>query len=287
MVSKYEFCVEAREQFYRHPEQYYVAPFRICENLYFVGNKSVGAHLIDTGEGLILIDTTYPTTVALLIQSIWELGFNPKDIRYILHTHGHFDHFGGTAFIKALSGAKACLAEGDSKMFREKPELALISYSKYSYLELFDPDIIMKDGDTITLGTTTIHIATTPGHSDGVISFFTDIEEHGRMLTVGMHGGAGMNTLCRPFMEQFGNWHCREDFLKGIEKVYEKHVDIMLGNHTGHNHTLEKHQFMLENPERENPFIDPSEWKRYLDSIKEKFRIMLEEEQAGTDTMDQ
>lgn len=287
MVSKYEFNVSAREEFYRHPERYYVEPFRIYGNLYFVGNKSVGAHLIDTGEGLILIDTTYPTTTALLVQSIWELGFDPKDIRYILHTHGHFDHFGGTAFLKALSGAKTCLAEGDAAMFRENPELALISYSKYSYLEPFDVDIILKDGDTITLGVTSIRIVTTPGHSDGVISFFTEIEENGRTLTVGMHGGAGMNTMCRPFMERYGNWHCREAFVEGIEKVYGEHVDIMLGNHTGHNRTLEKCRFLLEHPEEENPFIDSAEWKLYLDSVKEKFRVMLEEEKAGTDRMNQ
>ena len=69
-------------------------PFSIFGNLYFVGNADVGSYLIDTGDGLILIDTAYPTTRALLVQSIWEAGFNPGDIKYILHTHGHFDHFG-------------------------------------------------------------------------------------------------------------------------------------------------------------------------------------------------
>lgn len=287
MISKYGFNINAREEFYRYPERYYVAPFRIYGNLYYVGNKSVGAHLIDTGEGLILIDTTYPTTVALLIQSIWELGFNPKDICYILHTHGHFDHFGGTALLKELSGAKTFLGEGDADMFRLNPELALISHSRYSYVEPFVPDVIMKDGDVIELGNTSIRIVTTPGHSDGVISFFVEIEEDGVALMAGMQGGAGMNTMCRTFIEKYHNEHCREDFLKGLHKVYEERVDIMLGNHAGHNRTLEKRQFMLENPGASNPFIDVSEWKRYLDSVRKRYDVMLLEEQEGTDLIEQ
>lgn len=281
--SKYEFNEKSREDFYRHPENYRVAPFRIYGNLYFVGNKSVGAHLIDTGEGLILIDTTYPTTVGMLIQSIWELGFQPADIRYILHTHGHFDHFGGTALLKKLSGAETFLGEGDAKMFREQPELALTSHCGCRYVEPFVPDYEIKDGDVITLGNTSIRFVTTPGHSDGVISFFAKVTEGGASLVAGMQGGAGMNTMCRPFVEQYENWHCREDFPKGLKKIYNEHVDITLGNHTGHNRTVEKRQWMIEHPEDSNPFINSGEWKRYLDSVLERFEKMLQEEMEGED----
>lgn len=283
MRSKYEFNAKAREEFYRYPERYHVPPFKIYGSLYFVGNQSVGAHLIDTGDGLILIDTTYPTTQALLIHSIWSLGFNPKDIRYIIHTHGHFDHFGATALIKELSGAATYLGEGDARMFRERPELALIPLCPYAGLEPFEPDVMMKDGDVITLGNTSIRVVTTPGHSDGVISFFLTVEENGVPLTAGMQGGAGMNTMCRPFIEKNHNDHCREDFIMGFNKIYEEKVDIMLGNHSGHNHTVEKRRYMLEHPEGPNPFIDSTEWKRYLDSVMERYRTMLREEEQGTD----
>lgn len=278
MGSNYEFNVKSREDFYRHPEKYRVEPFRIYGNLYYVGNKSVGSHLIDTGAGLILIDTTYPTTVAMLIQSIWELGFDPREIRCIIHTHGHFDHFGGTALLKELSGAVTYLGEGDAKMFRERPELSLNDHCGCPYFENFVPDRTMKDGDIITLGNTSIRIAETPGHSDGVISFFTEVEENGIRLIAGMHGGAGMNTLCRPFIRKHHNEHCRADFLGGLQKVYKEHVDIMLGNHAGHNKTVEKRQAMLEHPDAPNPFIDASEWKRYLDAVKLRYDTMIREE---------
>lgn len=283
MRSKYEFNVKSREDFYRHPEKYRVKPFRIYGNLYYVGNKSVGSHLIDTGAGLILIDTTYPTTAAMLIQSIWELGFDPGDIRCIIHTHGHFDHFGGTALIKELSGAVTYLGAGDADMFRERPELSLNDHCGFPYFENFVPDRIMKDGDVITLGNTGIRIVETPGHSDGVISFFTGVEEGGVRLIAGMHGGAGMNTMCRPFIRKYHNEHCREDFLNGLAKVYNEPVDIMLGNHAGHNRTVEKRQMMLEHPDAPNPFVDAAEWKQYLDAVKLRYDTMVREEAEGTD----
>lgn len=144
----------------------------------------------------------------------------------------------------------------------------------------------MKDEDIITLGNTRIRIVSTPGHSDGVISFFFETEENGVRLTAGMHGGAGLNTLCRTFIERFDRKQCRKEFLEGIERVYEEPVDIMLGNHAGHNRTVEKRQLMIQNPEGTNPFIDPSEWKRYLDTVKNRYEIMLEKEEAGVDLIE-
>lgn len=278
MLSKYEFSINAREDLYRYPERYRVEPFRIYGNLYFVGNKSVGAHLIDTGDGLILIDTTYPTTAAMLLQSIWELGYKPSDIRFIVHTHGHFDHFGGTALLKELSGATTFLGERDAIMFRERPELALTMDSGCKYFVPFEPDVVMRDGDVLRLGKTQLRIVSTPGHSDGVISFFTEVEENGVNMTAGMHGGAGMNTMCRSFIERHQNGYCREEFQEGLRKVYDEHVDIVLGNHTKQNRTMEKRLFMLEYPDEPNPFIDSGEWRRYLDFVKLRFDRMLWEE---------
>lgn len=285
MASKYAFRVEDHEYFYRHPEQYRVKPFRILGNLYYVGNADVCSHLIDTGDGLILIDTGYPTTDTLLIQSIWEMGFRPEDIKIILHSHGHFDHFGATDFLKSISGAKTYLGAGDAWAFREHPERALCDCTRYSYLEPFHPDVELNDGDDICLGNTVIHTVSTPGHSDGVISMFFDVEEGGKTYRAAMHGGSGLNTMCREFMEQYGNTTCREDFLAGLKKVENEKVDIMLGNHAPQNDTLGKRKKMLKNPDGPNPFIDPTEWKRFLDSRREALAQLIEDERTGRDQL--
>ena len=89
----------------------YVKPFKIFGNLYFIGTEPASTHLIDTGEGLILIDTGYQHSLYLVLNNIWELGFSPYDIKYLVHTHGHIDHIGGTAALVELSGAKTFLGK--------------------------------------------------------------------------------------------------------------------------------------------------------------------------------
>ena len=82
--------------------------------LYFVGSLAASCHLIDTGDGLILIDTGFPQTLYLLIDSIHRVGFDPREIRYILHTHGHYDHLGGTKQLVEMTGAKTFLGAPDA-----------------------------------------------------------------------------------------------------------------------------------------------------------------------------
>lgn len=283
MSSKYAFQVSQHEHFYKYPEEYYVTPFRIFANLYFVGNKDVGSYLFDTEEGLILIDTTYPTSRAQMIQSIWEAGFNPRNIRYILHTHGHFDHFGTTKFLQSLSGAKTFLGEEDANMFHTRPELALIEDSRYSFLDLFEPDVLLKDGDVIQLGSTKIRAVSTPGHTLGVFSYFVELTEGDKTHLAGLYGGIGLNTLCGDSIAKFGTEHWRDFYLASLKKVRKEPVDIVLGNHTAQNHTLEKYEQMKKEPTGPNPFIDPMEWTQFLDHTEARYFHMLAEEQAGTD----
>ena len=108
----------------RHPWLFAVEPFQIAGNIYYVGNKDVSAHLIDTGAGLILLDTTYPQTVYLLLESIRTLGYDPGAIQYIINLHGHYDHVGGTKALKELTGAQVCIGEEDIEIISQKTELS-------------------------------------------------------------------------------------------------------------------------------------------------------------------
>jgi alkyl sulfatase BDS1-like metallo-beta-lactamase superfamily hydrolase len=82
-----------------------IAPFKIFDNLYHVGPGTVSAWLIPTTDGLILIDTVQEPYVDQVLNNIRNLGFDPKDIKYILLTQGHLDHFGGAARIQELPRA--------------------------------------------------------------------------------------------------------------------------------------------------------------------------------------
>ena len=98
---------DRRKDYFEHPEKYRIDPFRIYGNLYYVGDRDACPYLIDTGDGLILIDTGYGHETQYLIENIERLGFRVEDIRIIIHSHGHYDHFGGTRESR-ISAALRC-----------------------------------------------------------------------------------------------------------------------------------------------------------------------------------
>lgn len=161
--------------------------------------KAVCSHLIDTGAGLIVIDTSYPELDHLLINSIWEAGFNPKDIKIVLHTHLHYDHFGATNTLTKIYGAKAYVGKDEWESVQRKPELAVIPQDKYLSYRMIHPDVLLEDGDEIRLGNTVIHCVETVGHTEGTMSFFFDVEDGGKVWRAGTFGGAGFITMYKEF----------------------------------------------------------------------------------------
>ena len=235
-------------------------PFRIAGNVYFVGTYHASSHLIDTGDGLILIDTGYSSTAYLLIDSIYRLGFRPEDIKYIINTHWHWDHVEATADVAALSGAKTIIGRDD--------------YEKA--LKYFKADILVDDGDTLELGDTKITFMHTPGHTKGTMSFFLDIKEDGKILRVGSFGGAGANTLV-PESYDFEN--PREAYFASIERLKKEKVDVFIGNHSWNNGTYQKSLMLSES--EENPFIDGEIWVKFLTACENRLKAIIEKEKEN------
>src|SRR4051812_35151366 len=75
------------------------APFRLIDNIYYVGTDGIAVYVIKTSDGLILMDTATPQLTGMLKDNIAKLGFKEADIKYILNSHAHFDHTGGFAEI--------------------------------------------------------------------------------------------------------------------------------------------------------------------------------------------
>ena len=244
-----------------------VKPFRVIGNLYFVGSFEGSSHLLETGDGLILIDTGYPQTLYRLIENVRLLGFDPYDIRHIVHSHGHYDHCGGTRALAELTGAKTYLGAEDRDYANGTLDLTWAKeLGFYQYIEPFEPDVLLHDGDRLTVGNTTIDFVATPGHTPGTMSMFFDVVEDGVTYRAGTFGGAGTNSLTRAFLEEYGlPLSYREDFLHSIDKVYQEPVEVFIGNHFWNNNAGEKIRHLGEKP---NPFIVKGEWQSFLDGVR-------------------
>ena len=236
----------------------YVHPFRLYGNVWYVGDSWVCVHLIDTGDGLLLIDSGNCGATAMLVQAIWEAGFNPADVKWIIHSHGHLDHIGGANFFKEMYGTKLYLAEPDARMFRERPEISAI-YDSHSDLDtLFVPDYEIKEGDVLTFGNTTIRCTMVPGHTDGCVALFFDAYNGDEVKRCGYYGGFGFNTLQKDYLLEIGDTglKTRQVYLDSLAKVRNEKVEVFLGNHCINNDTLGRRQKQLDNPDGPNPFVD-------------------------------
>ena len=236
-----------------------IEPFRIIGNVYFIGTYPASSHLIDTGDGLILIDTGYMDTLFLLINSIYKLGFSPYDVKYIIHTHWHSDHTEATAGFVKLTGAKTFIGEKDAENVKK----------------FFIPDVMLRDGDIIRLGNTEIEVMETPGHTEGTVSLFFETEENGVKYQVGTFGGAGANTLARGFFDYEG---CREEYRSSLERLRRKKVNVFIGNHVWNNDTETKAKILTLTGE--NRFIDENIWYVFLDFCEERLDKLIETEKS-------
>ena len=256
--------------FYQNPTKYNIEPFRIFGNLYYVGDKKVCMHLVDTGEGLILFDSGYSHNYDSLILSIKQLGFRPDDIKIVIHSHGHFDHFGGGDRLRDLYGAKILMSKIDTDLIKEMPERALMHLAPNADDQICWPDETINDGDIISLGNTKIRCVLAPGHTLGTMAFFFDAVDGEEKLSVGYIGGIGFLSIYKEYCRIYHLPENKNELLKDtIIKLHNENVDIVIGNHPNHNCTIEKRAYMIENPGT-NPFVNSKTWGILLESLEKK-----------------
>ena len=269
-------------------------PFNIVDNIYFVGNTWTASYLIDTDDGLILIDGSCHDFFELLIESIYKLGFDPKDIKYMVVSHAHPDHYGCVLPLKAINPDMVTFV-GDvdtpamiSGLQRVSYDITEYGFNANGYVRgdrSFIPDVMVKDYDVIELGNTKIECVTTPGHSDGVQSHFWTTPSGYR---IGLYGGAGFSSMGTKRLESRGfnaeevaRW--QKTFVESIDKVWDREIDIMLGNHPFHADLFEKHERVLAG--EKDAFQDPTEWHRYLQELKDCYAHFLTLSQDEIDAM--
>ena len=223
-------------------------PGQAFDNLYYVGSAWVSAWVLKTSEGLILIDALNNTKEAadLIEGGMRRLGLDPAQIRYVLVTHDHGDHYGGAQMIADRYRARVVASEIDWKMM----ETGLEFDSK-----LWDRpprrDMSVHDGDTLTLGDTTVRFMITPGHTLGTISPVFDVRHGGKVHKAMIWGGTSFN---------FGRDMGRLDgYIAQTERMRQLAaqwgIDVPLSNHPGYDGTVAKLKALAAAPSGANPFV--------------------------------
>lgn len=147
-----------------------VPPLRIADNLYYVGASDAASFLLTGDKGHVLIDGGYESTTPQILRSIRALGFDPRDVRIILNTHGHFDHAAGIAALKGATGARL-YASAAEKILIEAGGRGDYRYGDHLAYPLATVDHVLVDRETIRLGSITLTAHVTPGHTKGCTSW--------------------------------------------------------------------------------------------------------------------
>jgi metallo-beta-lactamase class B len=167
-----------------------LGPVKLFDNLYFVGTRTVGSFVIDTGDGLTMIDTGIgDADIEMMVNDMKKLGLDPSKIRLILLSHEHFDHYGGVQFLikNVCPNAKVALSLVGWNLLQTVP-------SEWAYISKRPGkiDIFLTDGMKIKVGNELFQIVATPGHSPGCVSFIFPVTDNGEKHMVGIMGGGSV-----------------------------------------------------------------------------------------------
>jgi len=166
-----------------------VEPARVFDNLYFVGDRSTSAWALTTTEGIILIDAGFHHNVeGTIIGGMRKLGLRPEDVKYVIVSHGHNDHFGGANLLQKTYKARIVMSEADWEHMVTWPQ-------RGSPAPFPDRDVVVKDGDVIRLGDQSVRMVVTPGHTPGTLSPIFEVRDGARRHYVGYWGGDGAGHL--------------------------------------------------------------------------------------------
>ncbi len=246
------------------------APFRIAGPLYYVGMAQVTSLLITTPKGHILIDGAFEQSAQRILENVRTLGYKPEEIRILLSTHAHLDHAGGLAEIKEKTGARLFAGVADG------PALARGGKQDFAFGDdlTFPPvtaDVLVKDGEEVTLGGVTVRALATPGHTMGCTSWAFTIEDEGKPLRVLVVGGSSAPGY--KLVDNAKYPGIAGDFERTFAKLKAEATDIPLEGH-GFFFDLE------EKAAKRRSFVDPAGYQASLSKAERAFQDLLEKQRA-------
>jgi metallo-beta-lactamase class B len=210
-------------------------PAKVFDNLYWLGIPSVSAWAITTSEGIIVIDSLDNAREAetYIEGGLRKLGLSPNDIKYVVITHAHTDHFGGAQYLANKFGASLVMSETDWDVLSRAQAPANPNPNRGPIPRRGTG---VPDGFRLSLGGTTIEMIQTPPHTPGAISLIFDVRDGGTRHVAGLWGAIGFN-----FQQNEANY---TKYAESVDKyaaiAKARGVDVPLANHPNFDLAMEK-----------------------------------------------
>jgi metallo-beta-lactamase class B len=201
---------------------WYAEPYKVFDNLYFIGTKIHTAWALTTSEGIIVIDTLFDYAVEPeIIDGMRKLGLDPSDVEYVLISHAHGDHDQGAALLQNRYGARIVMGAADWDATLQRPANAAGGVPQRDI-------VVGAEGSKITLGDVTVDVIATPGHTPGTLSYLFPVKDGDRTLIVAYSGGTAFN-----FPRQADNFAVyRDSQRKMAEAASRAGATVLMSNHT-------------------------------------------------------
>jgi metallo-beta-lactamase class B len=243
---------------------------KMIGNIHYVGTGTLNSYLITTPEGHILINTNFEETVPLLRASIEKLGFKPTDIKIILGSHAHGDHMQADAMVKELTGGATVMA-----MEQDVPALKNMTPGGKPH----PIDRVLKDGETVSLGGTTLTARLTPGHTRGCTTWTMRVPDGGRTHDV-VIACAGLQENAR-LVNNKNYPEIADDFARSVKIYKTLPADVFLAAHSWFFDLAGKHAKLGG---ATNPYIDPAGYKAWVANMEKNLATMLAEQRKNPPT---
>jgi metallo-beta-lactamase class B len=247
-------------------------PAKIVGPIYYVGTHGLGAYLITTPAGHILLDGGMPASAKDIESSIRKLGFKPEDIRFLLITHAHVDHAGTTAYFKRLSDATLAVMARDFENLKSGGRTdPMYGANPAFYFPPVKADRVLKDGDTVSVGNVTMTARLTAGHTQGCTTWVTSVGDKGKTYAVVFPGSSNVNPGTRLASEP-SYPGIAEDFQHTFIVLGSLKPDIWLAAHTEVFHFDEKRANAAEAGTA--AWTDPAGYRKYVADSKADFEAL-------------
>ena len=243
---------------------WYASPYKVFDNLYWLGTRQHSSWALRTSDGIIIIDTNFAwATQPEIIDGLTTLGLDPRQIKYVIISHAHGDHDQGAAELQRRYGAKVVLGAADWESTLQRPATAAGGGPKR------DVAVAPEGSTKITLGDTTVTVVPTPGHTPGTLSYVFPVKDQGRTVMVAYSGG----TLTGAFGTDGARWDEYIASQKAIAKVAaDAGATVLISNHSEYDGAYTKARLVpLKREVGENhPFIVGA------DGVQRYFTVMAE-----------